>query len=209
MVTTIKSMITDYFQDVWPIIIIITVITCSLRIAYIIKNKQKFCFYKELSMLLFILYVMCLFEVVTLQDHNYGLSNYIPFKEIFRYEIGSRLFIRNIIGNILLFLPYGYFAADYLKSKKVYSICFLTMLVSFTIEFVQLKIGRTLDVDDVILNTLGGTLGYYLYHLMENIKDKLPSFCKTEGFINFFVILIVIISIIYLFDWPVIEWLNS
>lgn len=208
MLTTIKNIVTSYFYDVWPIIIIITVIACSLRIAYLIKNNQKLCLYKEIFMLLFILYVMCLFEIVTLQDHNYGLSNYIPFKEIFRYQIGSHLFIKNIVGNILLFLPYGYFAADYLKSNKVSSICFLTMLVSITIECVQLNIGRTFDIDDVILNTLGGMLGYFLYRLIEKIKIKLPKILKTDGFINFFVILILIICIIYLFNWPVIEWLN-
>lgn len=202
-------MITGYFSDVWPIIIIITVIATSLRIAYLIKNNQPFCFYKELFTLLFILYVMCLFEIVTLQDHNYGLSNYIPFKEIFRYQIGSRLFVKNIIGNILLFLPYGYFAADYLKSKKILPICGLTMLVSITIEIVQLNIGRTFDIDDVILNTCGGMLGFVLYRALEKIKVKLPKFFKTDGFINFFVILVLIIGIIYLFDWPVIEWLNS
>jgi len=74
MFTTIRNMITGLFPDVWPIIIIITVIACSLRIAYIVKHKHKFCLYKELSMLIFILYVMCLFEIVTLQDNNYGLS---------------------------------------------------------------------------------------------------------------------------------------
>lgn len=209
MTTTIKSMITGYFPDVWPVIIIITVISCSLRIAYLIKNHKKFCFYKEVFMLLFVLYVMCLFEVVTIQDHNYGLSNLVPFREIFRYEIGSRLFIKNIIGNILLFLPYGYFAADYLKSKRLWPICFLTMLVSLTIEIVQLNIGRTFDIDDVILNTCGGMFGYFLYRFMESIKTKLPKVFKTDGFINFVVIFILIIVIIYLFDWNVIEWLNS
>lgn len=208
MITTIKSLITDYFADVWPIIIIITVIVCSLRIAYIIKNKQRFCFYKEIFMLLFILYVMCLFEIVTLQDYNYGLSNYIPFKEIFRYEIGSRLFVKNIIGNILLFLPYGYFAADYIKSKRMLSICFLTMLVSITIECVQLNIGRTFDIDDVILNTIGGIFGYSLYRLLEKINGKLPAFLKTDGFINFIVIIVLILGIIYLFDWTMISWIN-
>ena len=209
MSTTIKNMITGYFPDLWPIIIIITVICCTLRVAYLIKNKQKFCFYKELFMLIFILYVMCLFEIVTLQDNNYGLSNFIPFKEIFRYEIGSRLFIKNIIGNILLFLPYGYFASDYLKSKKVWPICFLTAIVSLTIEIVQSNIGRTFDIDDVLLNTCGGLLGYLLFHLLEKIKNNLPNIFKTDGFINFFVILTLIVGIIYLFDWPIVSWLNS
>ena len=208
MITTIKNMITGVLPDVWPVIIIITVIACSLRIAYLIKNKDSFCFYKELFMLIFILYVMCLFEVVTLQDDNYGLSNFIPFKEIFRYEFGSRLFVKNIVGNILLFLPYGYFAADYLKSKKMMLPCFLTFIVSITIELVQLNIGRTFDVDDVLLNTIGGMFGFLLYRLIENIKNKLPRFFKTEGFMNFFVIIILILFILYLCDLHMVELLN-
>ena len=208
MTTTIKSMVTDVFPDVFPIIIIITVIACSLRIAYLVKNHQKFCFYKEVYMLLFILYVMCLFEIVTIQDNNYGLSNFIPFKEIFRYQIGSRLFIKNIIGNILLFLPYGYFSSDYLKSKKAWSICLLTLLISITIEIVQLNIGRTFDIDDCLLNTCGGLLGFYLYRLMEKIKSGLPNLFKTDGFINFIAILILILIIMYLSDWQVVTWFN-
>ena len=204
MITTIRKMITSYFPDV----IIITVISCSLRLAYLIKNNQRFCFYKELFMLIFILYVMCLFEVVTLQDNNYGLSNYIPFKEMLRYEFGSRLFIKNIVGNILLFLPYGYFASDYLKSKKIALPCFLTFIVSLKIEIVQLNIGRTFDIDDVILNTIGGLLGYFLYRLIEKIKNKLPKFFKTEGFMNFFVILILVLFIIYLCDLHMMNWFN-
>ena len=209
MQTTIKNMITSLFPDVLPIIIIITVIACSLRIAYLIKNHQKFCFYKEIFMLLFILYVMCLFVVVTIQDNNYGLSNFIPFKELFRYEIGSSLFVKNIIGNILLFLPYGYFASDYLKSKNVGTIAFLTLLVSLTIEIVQLKIGRTFDIDDCILNTFGGILGYYIYAILEKINSSLPKVLKTDGFINFLVILILIIIIIYLSDWQLVTWINQ
>ena len=83
------------------------------------------------------------------------------------------------------------------------------MIVSFTIELVQLNIGRTFDIDDIILNTIGGMLGYFLYRLLENIKVKLPKIFKTEGFINFVVIVILIFVIIYLFDLNTIEWLNQ
>ncbi len=205
---TIRNMITGVLPDVWPVIIIITVISCSLRIGYLIKNKADFCFYKELFTLVFILYVMCLFEVVTLQDNNYGLSNFIPFKEIFRYQIGSRLFIKNIVGNILLFLPYGYFASYYLNNKKLWPIALLTIIVSFTIETVQLKIGRTFDVDDIILNTCGGIIGGFIYSLSESVSNKLPKVLKTEGFINFIVIITIILLIIYLFNINVLGWFN-
>ena len=208
MIRTIRNMITSFFPDVWPLIIIITVIACSLRITYLIKNNQKFCFYKELFTLIFIIYVVCLFEIVTLQDNNYGLSNFIPFKEMFRYEFGSRLFIKNILGNILIFLPYGYFSSEYLKSNKISLSCILTLIISFTIEVVQLNIGRTFDIDDIILNTLGGIIGYLLYRLIEKIKSKLPKFFKTEGFMNFFVFLILVLFIIYLCDLHMVSWLS-
>lgn len=200
MLDTIRTMITGVLPDIWPVIIIITVIACSVRIAYLINNEKEFCFYKELFMLLFIIYVMCLFEVVTLQDYNYGLSNFVPFHEIFRYEIGSRLFVKNILGNILLFLPYGYFITSYVNNKKYWPVAILTIIISITIELVQLNIGRTFDIDDVILNTCGGVLGFYLYRFMDAVSSRLPKMFKTEGFINFVVIAILIFIIIFLFD---------
>ena len=151
---------------------------------------------------------MCLFEVVTIQDDNYGLSNFIPFREIFRYQVGSRLFIKNIIGNILLFLPYGYFASDYLKVKKVWWIAGLTMIISLTIEIVQLNIGRTFDVDDMILNTLGGSIGFFIYYVLDSLRERLPDFCKSDGFVNLIVIVIFIVGIIYLFDLHVMEFIS-
>lgn len=208
MFDTLRLMITDVFPDVLPVIIIITVIACSLRVAYLIKNGKKFCFYREVFALIFILYVMCLFEVVTLQDNNYGLSNLIPFKEIFRYRIGSRLFIKNIIGNILLFLPYGYFATYYINNKKFWPTALLTFIVSLTIEIVQLNIGRTFDIDDVILNTCGGVLGFYIYKAIDDVSKRLPNVFKSDGFINFVVVVVIILVIIYLFNINVLGWLN-
>ena len=105
-----------------------------------------------------------------------------------------------------MFLPYGYFASVYLETKKVSLIAFLTLLVSITIEIVQLHIGRTFDIDDCLLNVVGGVLGFYLYIVLDSINSKLPRVLKTEGFINFLVILLSIIGIIYLFDIHILEW---
>lgn len=208
MINTIRAMITSLFPDLLPIIIIITVIACSLRLAYIVKNKQRFCFYKELFSLVFILYVMCLFEVVTMQDNNYGLLNLIPFKEMFRYQIGSRLFIKNIVGNVLLFLPYGYFVSYYLNLKKLKPAIILTVIVSLTIECVQLNIGRTFDIDDIILNTIGGIIGSMIYIIVEKISYKAPKIFKTDGFINFIVVVLLILIIIFLFDINILQLVN-
>lgn len=200
MFKMIQNMFIEVIPDLLPVIIIITVIACSLRISYLIKYKKKFIFHKEFFNLIFILYIMCLFEVVTFQDVNFGTSNFIPFKEIFRYNIGSRLFVKNIIGNVLLFLPYGYFISYYLKNKKMLPSLVLTLAVSITIEVVQLNIGRTFDIDDIILNAVGGILGSGIYILIDRIKNMLPKVFQNDTFINIVVIILIIIIIMYSFN---------
>lgn len=37
------------------------------------------------------------------------------------------------------------------------------LIFSFSIEFIQYFIGRSADIDDLILNTLGGMLGFGVY----------------------------------------------
>ena len=139
-------------KDIWPMLFIFTIILVSIRIVYLLTNKQKIVLYKEIITYLFIIYLLLLYYIVTFQDNNYGTNNLIPFKEIFRYPLTSRLFIRNVVGNILLFVPFGIFVAHYTKNKKIYVTLFLSLLVSSAIEFAQSCIGRTADIDDIILN---------------------------------------------------------
>ena len=103
----IKNVFMEVLPDVWPMLIIILVIIVSLRLTYLITKHKKFQLHKEIIYLLAIIYLLCLFHVVTFQDSNYGTSNFTPFKEIFRYDIGSHKFMRNVMGNIILFIPYG------------------------------------------------------------------------------------------------------
>lgn len=191
------NIFTNVIHDLWPMLFIFTVILVSLRLTYIFYNKEKFVLYKELLTFCFILYVLLLYYIVTFQDNNYGTNNFIPFREIFRYDISSKLFIRNVLGNILLFVPFGIFATRYIKNKKAYLTVILTFLVSCSIEFAQSLIGRTADIDDVILNTFGGLLGFLLYKFSDDFFKKLPKFIKNQIFLDI-LCLIIILIIIYL-----------
>jgi glycopeptide antibiotics resistance protein len=77
----------------------------------------------------------------------------IPFKEMFRYRIGSNLFFRNVVGNMIIFMPFGYFVSHFLTLKKSRSCILLTVIASATIENTQLAIGRVFDIDDTSLKT--------------------------------------------------------
>ena len=169
----------------WPMVIISCIIIISLRISYLIKNKERFVLYKELLMLGFIIYSMCLFQIVTFQDEvSWSTNNFIPFREILRYNIGSRLFIKNVLGNMLLFLPFGFFTSYLLDNKRPLLTVVLTLIASLSIEGVQLMMGRVFDVDDIILNVLGGTFGFYLYNILDRLGKKSPKLLGNEYFLD-------------------------
>lgn len=186
--TTLKGVV----HFTWPMIIISIVVIISLRVTYLIKNKERFVLYKELLALSFIIYILCLFQVVTFQDTvSWSTNNFIPFREILRYNIGSRLFIKNILGNMLLFLPFGFFVSYYLEIKKPYIPLLLTLIASTAIECVQMVIGRVFDIDDIFLNILGGVLGYVMYYILFKIGSSFPKVFHSEWFLNILSILLL------------------
>jgi len=202
----VKNIIEDIMPDIWPMVLIITVIVSSLRIAYLLKGNKKFCLHKEILSLIFIVYILCLYHVVTFQDVNYGVNNFVPFKEIFRYSIGSIKFLKNIVGNIVLFIPFGFFVSYYLKNKKMFTSVILTLITSTTIEVVQYYIGRVFDIDDIILNLVGGIIGFLLFIGFDAIRGRIPKFMKSDTFLNILIVIIIVLIVIYSFNINVFGW---
>ena len=193
MFTSLSRTIGNVFEFSLPMIIISVVVAITLRVADIVKNKREFCFYKELIALSFIIYILCLFQVVTFQDNNnISSNNLIPFREMFRYDLGSRLFLKNVLGNIIMFLPYGFFTSYFLKEKKLLPIFILIAVASLTIESTQLMIGRVFDIDDILLNIVGGILGHYLYIVILKIGDMCPRVLQREWFLNLVSIILLV-----------------
>ena len=193
MVEVIKQTFMEVLPDVWPMLIIITVIISSLRITYLITKHKKFLLHKE------IIYLLYLFHVVTFQDINYGTSNFIPFKEIFRYDIGSHKFFRNVMGNIMLFIPFGFLSSYLLKNRKLGVVTILTIMASLTIEVVQYYIGRVFDIDDIILNLVGGIVGFLIYVGLDAIKNKIKLF-KNDTILDILIIIILVLVMLYSFN---------
>lgn len=193
MLGPLSNTIQGVVNFTWPIILISIVVLVSFRISYVIKNREHIVLYQELLMLSFIIYILCLFQVVTFQDDaTWATNNFIPFREILRYNMGSRLFFKNVVGNMFMFVPYGFFVSYYLKNKKPHLTVILTIITSFSIEMVQMFIGRVFDVDDIILNVFGGLLGYFIYFVLGKICERLPKIFKSEWFLNILSIIVLI-----------------
>lgn len=188
----------DAVNDIWPMLVIFVVIISTIRITYLSIHKEKFVFYKEFLNLVFIIYVLLLYQLLTNVETNIsGGYNLIPFTEIFRYKLGSELFVYNVVGNILVFIPFGYFVSGYIKASKVSHILAVSIISSLTVEIVQLQIGRSFDVDDIILNVCGAILGFLLYIALCAIKKHLPRFLQRDFIYNIICIILTIIVVAY------------
>lgn len=196
----IRNTMFDVVYDIWPMLLVSIVVIIMLRIVYLMQNKESLVLYRELMMLTFIIYIMCMFYIVTIYDVSYSNdSNFIPFKEIMRYTFGSNLFLRNVIGNIVIFMPFGFFVGYILKLNKLKIAFFITLVTSFIIEFVQLHSNRIFDIDDIILNVSGAVVGCAVYILLYRFREKLPSIFKSILIYNFLVITMLIALVAYLF----------
>lgn len=169
------------FEALWPAILIAIIVAIIFRIYSIKKNNSKVILYEEIIKISFIVYVLCLFYVVTYPDDyvSWSTSNYIPFKEISRYDLMSRLFIKNVLGNLFMFIPFGFYLSYLLKIRKVGYVFLFTSIVSLAIEITQSMIGRVFDIDDIILNVCGGLIGFYIYSFLHYLKNKYPKFLSN------------------------------
>ena len=55
-----------------PMLIIFIVVICTVRISYIRSTNQKIILHNEIFNLLFIIYVLLLFELLTGTENSYG-----------------------------------------------------------------------------------------------------------------------------------------
>ncbi len=123
---------------------------------------------------LFVLFYMLFFaEAFGRTGHveEYRL-NLTPFQEIRRFyqyglKHGWHLFWVNVIGNIVVFIPFGMFLPRLSpKCKNLLLTALLSLEFSLAIEIVQLisRVG-SFDVDDLLLNTIGGVFGCILFSI--------------------------------------------
>ena len=180
----------------WPMLTLFMVILAVVRVSQIIINKEKITFYKEFYDLLMMIYILLLYQMLLSTENASGGINIVPFREITRYQIGSTLFFYNVIGNIALFIPFGYFISDKLKAKKATHIIIISAIISLTAELIQYKIGRAFDIDDVLLNATGAIIGFFAYTSIQQIKKHLPKALQSNIFYNILAILVILLIII-------------
>ncbi|GKX31981.1 hypothetical protein SH1V18_44610 [Vallitalea longa] len=131
-------------------------------------------FFRIISFILFIIYLMFLINVLFLDEKygrvtgvkGYNLEFFKTIKNYIKYS-GTNTIMRNIFGNIVAFMPFGFFIPVLLrKTRHLIIMILLSGLMSLLVEVLQYHFAvGSFDVDDIILNTVGGFLGYLIYKI--------------------------------------------
>ena len=107
-------------------------------------------------------------------DYRYNL---VPFREIRRYiayrrQIGPWMVFWNLLGNVIGVVPYGALLPA-MQRMGFWKVALLSFELTLFIEVSQLilRVGSC-DVDDMLLNTLGGCIGYGVYRIVFWKKEK-------------------------------------
>ncbi len=139
---------------------------------------------RTIGKILFLLYIAFIIYFLIFSDW-YGRTvmgtyryNLVPFKEIrrfweYREQLGMAAMFTNLFGNILIFIPFGFFLPMASRIRSFSTTLLSSLGLSLCVEIFQFftKVG-SFDVDDLILNTLGGVLGYLIFTACSAIRRK-------------------------------------
>lgn len=168
------------------------------RFIYVKKKQFQVTKMREVFLGIFVLYVVGLASQTIIPYWHAGIItdtgkfyfdiylsnantrvNLLPFNTISQYFFQSNTSVSdwnsvsflNVVANIFLFSPIGFFVPllwkNWLSFRKI---LLLGLAVTCFIEFLQFFIGRSTDIDDVILNTVGVMIGYWVFYLFKFVK---------------------------------------
>lgn len=189
----------DYFEYNYTIFLIgALALLFSFRLFRAIRYKE-FNLSRELVILALALFVAFL-STQTFEPYYIRMTDSMPRYNLIPLKSIRNLFIKgltynnpetkhlhtliiyiNLLGNLLIFAPIGFFSALLFKEPKWYKSLLAGFSLSLCIEIVQIfLITRSFDVDDLLLNSLGTLIGYLIFKLFMRIPVY-KRFSKKSG----------------------------
>lgn len=189
-------LISTYVINMLGYMIVAMPIYVIARIIFIKIRKQPVNKSHELLLAVFILYLVGLASQTIIPRWSIGVDgstgecffdvymfdrlssvNMIPFRTIMNYFQAneyvsgwSSVSLVNLLGNLFVFSPIGYFVPLLWRRMDSFkAIGLIGLAVTCFIESTQYFIGRSTDIDDIILNTIGVVIGYGVYVAWKNL----------------------------------------
>lgn len=177
--------ILGYFLQAVPITVVVGIVYTILRLVFLKRRKYPVIWFSEAMRLLFVCYLTGLCSLVILPANfwlnvydgiffgwweymgtffHFGEVNLIPtIVKCLSGEFTLGSWVKEmLLGNVVMFMPLGFFlpfVTEKLNKKRALTIA---VIVPVVVEFVQLIVGRSFDIDDLICNFIGIVLGLFL-----------------------------------------------
>lgn len=171
-----------------PVVVFIPYVI--IRAIILLRSHRRFSLKHELLLTIYVLYLVSLASVVFFPDRKemFGdngeylilpvystIPGHMTFGILEEFGFWSREFLINIFGNIIVFIPVGFLTPLVQKrARNVKNALCFAVVFPLCIEFVQAFIGRTADIDDVVLNFSGLMLGWLIYAIILKRKGRGP-----------------------------------
>lgn len=193
------GLISTYAMNMFGYMIAALPLYVLVRIILLKRRKKRVNKLREFLLATFILYCIGLASQTIIPKWSIGVDsltgklyfdimvanemasvNVTPFQTMLLYlqtnsntdDWGS-LSIMNLLGNMFMFSPIGLFIPIlWRKFDSYWKIAWIGLSVTFFIEGVQYFIGRSTDIDDIILNAIGVMFGYFVFKVMKKIVRR-------------------------------------
>ena len=151
-----------YYDIGIPSIGVCLFVCCIVFLLFRIRDSYS-TFVRQASFCMFIGYVFLVLcttiffreETFVKRYHLYPLWSYT--------ELYTTI-LAQLIMNIMMFVPIGFFVGGALKKKHIWNVIKIGFVLSLFIELTQLITTRgVFNVDDIIHNVLGCTIGFFCF----------------------------------------------
>lgn len=192
--------IPGYFLQAIPVTVVVGTLYILLRSVFLTRKKARITWLSEIIRLLFVCYLTGLCSLVILPA-NFWLSffdgiffgwwdnmgtffrlgeiNLIPaVVKCINGEVTLGTWAKEmLVGNIVMFMPFGFLLPYITEKPNKKNFFAIAVTVPLIVELLQLVIGRSFDIDDLICNFLGIITGFLLAF---GIKRLGRAFVKSK-----------------------------
>ncbi len=184
-----------YFLQALPIACVVGLVYIIVRILFLKSKGRKIDFTEEMMKTLFACYITGLLSLVVLPA-NFWLKVYDGIFFGWWGELGSFFSIGEInlvpaivkilsgelvlgswvkemlVGNFLMFVSFGFFLPFITRKISPKNIFLIAIAVPLVVEVFQLTLGKSFDIDDLICNFIGITVGFFVAFALKSIRKS-------------------------------------
>ena len=184
-----------YFLQALPVACVVGLVYIIVRILFHKSKGRKIDFTEEMMKTLFACYITGLLSLVVLPTNfwlkvydgiffgwwgelgsffSFGEINLVPdVVKILNGELMLGSWVKEmLVGNFLMLVPFGFFLPFITRKISPQNVFLAAVAVPLAVEVVQLVLGRSFDIDDLICNFIGITVGFFVAFALKSIRKS-------------------------------------